>query len=214
FFITLAPCEHLNAKHTVFGHVVRGMDVCERMAKLPVDSKDRPLSEVIVSHCGELERRPKPSTGPQTPIAKQKRARHRSQEKVEAANNDLHLYAGEVIWGLMKTAAVVTQHGPFLHRVSPPNRHLNTAVIAGVVRHPRVLGLQGDQDRHTFDVDPRIERNHLDTVTNLTNVTDTTRIIIESRDRKEKTMKSVMKAITEDGFIGTSTGEYRDWSVG
>ncbi|KAL8640488.1 MAG: hypothetical protein Q9228_002596 [Teloschistes exilis] len=59
FFITLAPCEHLNGKHTVFGHVVKGMDVCERMAKVPVDKKDRPLTEVIISHCGELERRPK-----------------------------------------------------------------------------------------------------------------------------------------------------------
>ncbi|KAL8690808.1 MAG: hypothetical protein Q9218_003834 [Villophora microphyllina] len=64
FFITLAPCEHLNAKHTVFGHVVKGMDVCERMAKVPVDNKDRPLTEVIVSHCGELERRQKQDSAP------------------------------------------------------------------------------------------------------------------------------------------------------
>ncbi|CAO1603576.1 hypothetical protein XANCAGTX0491_007159 [Xanthoria calcicola] len=55
FFITLAPCQHLNAKHTVFGRVIKGMDVCERMAKAPVDSDDRPLSEIVVSHCGELQ---------------------------------------------------------------------------------------------------------------------------------------------------------------
>ncbi|KAI4259913.1 MAG: hypothetical protein LQ352_000563 [Teloschistes flavicans] len=64
FFITLAPCEHLNAKHTVFGHVVKGMDVCEQMAKVPVDKKDRPLTEAIISHCGELERRPKQGVAP------------------------------------------------------------------------------------------------------------------------------------------------------
>lgn len=80
FFITLAPCEHLNAKHTVFGHVVKGMDVCERMAKIPVDDKDRPLSEVIVSHCGELERRSKPNAAPQNPTRKQEKGRQQSQE--------------------------------------------------------------------------------------------------------------------------------------
>lgn len=59
FFITLAPCPHLNTKHTVFGHVVSGLDILHRMAKVPVDSKDRPLTEIIISHCGELERRKK-----------------------------------------------------------------------------------------------------------------------------------------------------------
>ena len=33
------------------------MEVCERMAKLPVDGKDRTLSKVLVSHCGELQPR-------------------------------------------------------------------------------------------------------------------------------------------------------------
>ncbi len=59
FFITLAPCPHLNTKHTVFGHVISGLDILHRMAKVPVDSKDRPQTEIIVSHCGELERRKK-----------------------------------------------------------------------------------------------------------------------------------------------------------
>ncbi|KAL8651771.1 MAG: hypothetical protein Q9226_004558 [Calogaya cf. arnoldii] len=47
FFITLAPCQHLNTKHTVFGHVIKGLDVCERMAKVQVDNGDRPLSEPL-----------------------------------------------------------------------------------------------------------------------------------------------------------------------
>lgn len=57
FFITLAQCPHLNTKHTVFGHVVSGKEVLDRMAKVPVDAKDRPVSEILISHCGELERR-------------------------------------------------------------------------------------------------------------------------------------------------------------
>lgn len=60
FFITLTPCPHLNAKHTVFGHVVSGPQILNRIAKMPVDAKDRPLSEIIISHCGELERRTEP----------------------------------------------------------------------------------------------------------------------------------------------------------
>ncbi|KAI9877449.1 MAG: hypothetical protein M1830_003871 [Pleopsidium flavum] len=60
FFITLASCEHLNAKHTVFGHVVQGQQVLQRLAKVRVDKNDRPLEDVLISHCGELERRKKP----------------------------------------------------------------------------------------------------------------------------------------------------------
>ncbi|MCJ1398795.1 hypothetical protein MMC11_001996 [Xylographa trunciseda] len=68
FFITLAPCQYLNAKHTVFGHVVRGLDVVSRMGKLEVDGSDKPLEDVIITHCGELERRgPLPDAGPLKP---------------------------------------------------------------------------------------------------------------------------------------------------
>lgn len=56
FFITLAPCEHLNAKHTVFGHVISGQETLDRISKVAVDKEDRPLTDVLVSHCGELER--------------------------------------------------------------------------------------------------------------------------------------------------------------
>ena len=57
FFITLAPCDHLNGKHTVFGMLVGGGNVLESLAKVEVDQKDRPKVEVLIERCGELERK-------------------------------------------------------------------------------------------------------------------------------------------------------------
>ncbi|KAF3105642.1 hypothetical protein TWF569_002622 [Orbilia oligospora] len=55
FFITCAPCDHLNGKHTVFGHVVSGLQFVKEMEKVRVDSSDKPVVDVIISNCGELE---------------------------------------------------------------------------------------------------------------------------------------------------------------
>ncbi|KAF2228768.1 hypothetical protein EV356DRAFT_457091, partial [Viridothelium virens] len=54
FFITLTECPHLNGKHTIFGHLVSGQDVLRRMAKIDVDNNDRPLTPLLIAHCGEL----------------------------------------------------------------------------------------------------------------------------------------------------------------
>ncbi|GAB7339932.1 hypothetical protein MBLNU457_6453t1 [Dothideomycetes sp. NU457] len=59
FFITLEPCTHLNGKHTIFGHLVSGQDVLERIAKVDVDKNDRPRDSVLIARCGELERKKK-----------------------------------------------------------------------------------------------------------------------------------------------------------
>jgi len=57
FFITLAAAEHLNGKHVVFGHVVKGLpEVIHKIAALKVDPKnDRPIEKVVIVGCGELE---------------------------------------------------------------------------------------------------------------------------------------------------------------
>ncbi|KAI9678320.1 MAG: hypothetical protein M1817_006266 [Caeruleum heppii] len=70
FFVTLAPCPHLDGKHTVFGRVVTGTEVLERMAKMEVDAKDRPPEEVLISRCGELERKRKEPRGVSTKDAR------------------------------------------------------------------------------------------------------------------------------------------------
>ncbi|KAF2663701.1 peptidyl-prolyl cis-trans isomerase H-like protein, partial [Microthyrium microscopicum] len=55
FFITLAPAPHLDAKHTVFGRLVTGLDdVLPRIAAVPVDADDRPTVSVVINRAGEL----------------------------------------------------------------------------------------------------------------------------------------------------------------
>jgi len=44
FFITTAKTPWLNMKHTIFGEVISGYDVVQKIENTPKDSSDRPLS--------------------------------------------------------------------------------------------------------------------------------------------------------------------------
>jgi peptidyl-prolyl isomerase G (cyclophilin G) len=59
FFITLVPAEHLKGVHTIFGYVVKGFEVAEKIGQLEVDNSDKPTpgNEVIIVTCGELQPR-------------------------------------------------------------------------------------------------------------------------------------------------------------
>jgi peptidyl-prolyl cis-trans isomerase A (cyclophilin A) len=49
FFITVAETSWLDNKHTVFGEVVEGYDVVEKISKVPKNSGDRPLKDVTIN---------------------------------------------------------------------------------------------------------------------------------------------------------------------
>jgi len=48
FFITVAPTPWLDNKHTIFGEVVEGQEVAERISRVSRDAQDRPKTPVTM----------------------------------------------------------------------------------------------------------------------------------------------------------------------
>ena len=48
FFVTVAPTPWLTGNHTIFGEVVEGQDVAEKIANLPRGRQDRPNKDVVL----------------------------------------------------------------------------------------------------------------------------------------------------------------------
>jgi peptidyl-prolyl cis-trans isomerase A (cyclophilin A) len=48
FFITVAATGWLTGKHTIFGQVVEGQDIVEKISRVPRDRQDRPNKPVVL----------------------------------------------------------------------------------------------------------------------------------------------------------------------
>jgi peptidyl-prolyl cis-trans isomerase A (cyclophilin A) len=48
FFITVVPTPHLNGRHTIFGEVIDGQEVVDRISQTQTGRNDRPVQDVVL----------------------------------------------------------------------------------------------------------------------------------------------------------------------
>ena len=49
FFINVVNNNYMDKKHPVFGKVISGMEIVDKISKIKTDSQDRPLSKVVIN---------------------------------------------------------------------------------------------------------------------------------------------------------------------
>mmetsp|Transcript_34870 Transcript_34870/g.62713 ORF Transcript_34870/g.62713 Transcript_34870/m.62713 type:complete len:701 (-) Transcript_34870:235-2337(-) len=50
FFVTFKSCRHLDFKHSVFGRVVGGLEVLDKMERIVTDDEDHPLQDIRITN--------------------------------------------------------------------------------------------------------------------------------------------------------------------
>nr|XP_033775878.1 peptidyl-prolyl cis-trans isomerase B [Geotrypetes seraphini] len=55
FFITTVKTSWLDGKHVVFGKVLTGMEIVQKIENTKTDSRDKPLKDVVIVDCGKIE---------------------------------------------------------------------------------------------------------------------------------------------------------------
>ena len=55
FFITFIKTPWLDGRHVIFGKVLEGMEVLDKIENGQMDQRDAPLKEVLIVDCGSLE---------------------------------------------------------------------------------------------------------------------------------------------------------------
>ena len=51
FFITTEIVPHLNGIHVVFGEVISGFEIIDKLNNVKTDTNDKPYTDIIISNC-------------------------------------------------------------------------------------------------------------------------------------------------------------------
>ena len=54
FFITTSETPHLDGKHVVFGEVIEGFDLVDKLNNTRTDMSDHPTDKIVISDCGNI----------------------------------------------------------------------------------------------------------------------------------------------------------------
>eukprot|EP00826_Nyctotherus_ovalis_P063959 TRINITY_DN9376_c0_g2_i1.p1 TRINITY_DN9376_c0_g2~~TRINITY_DN9376_c0_g2_i1.p1 ORF type:complete len:459 (+),score=173.69 TRINITY_DN9376_c0_g2_i1:107-1483(+) len=55
FFILLSPAQGLDVDHTVFGRIIKGLELLKELESVEVDEKDAPKESISIENCGMYE---------------------------------------------------------------------------------------------------------------------------------------------------------------